>query len=197
VVGPIGSFPSQKGEAVFVDRARFTLLFPELILIPAGEGGAAFAYPSEYRIHQVGGYGEVVRIVEKDEAPTAITSRQRARHLEEASSSAPDMPLPELERETAFPETWPFFDALLSDQGGNLYARRVEAEPVVEGGILLDVFTSEGIYVLELVSPVDNIQAIRNGYLYARRFSSEMSCDQLVRYRIANWDLVWGTGGPP
>jgi hypothetical protein len=189
---PMGSFRSLKGEAVFVDRARFTLLFPELILIPAGPGEGAFAYPSEYRIVQVGAEGEILRIIEKEQAPVPISGRERARHLEEAARSNPGIPRQELETETAFPEAWPFFDALFSDEGGNLYARRLRAEPLADGGVLLDVFTSDGRYVLEIVSPVEGIQAIRDGYLYVRRFHTDMNCDQVIRYRIGNWDRVWG-----
>ena len=46
------------------------------------------------------------------------------------------------------------------------------------------------MYLYDLRVPVDDVQSVRNGFLYVRRFDRDMNVGQLVRYRILNWDVV-------
>ena len=59
-----------------------------------------------------------------------------------------------------------------------------------EDGSRLDLITAQGLYLFQLRSSVDRIQAVRSGFLSARRSDEALSASQFVRHRIRNWEEV-------
>jgi hypothetical protein len=191
----LASYRSEKWQGAFIRRLRFTHLAPVLVLAPWGDDGGAFGYPSAYRFTLVGGEGRVVRVVEVDEPPLEVDSELERALIEDMSSDAPRMSPRDLEEEVYIPETWPFYDALFSDEVGNVLVQRSEPLPEPDADRQLDFFTAEGLYLYRLRVSADDIQAVRSGFLYARRFNRDINVSQLVRYRILNWDAIIGTAG--
>ena len=153
-------------------------------------GGAAYGYPTTYEVTLIDGNGRTVLVLEVEEPPLEVDSQLEDALIEDMSSDAPRMSVRDLEGEVYIPETWPFFDAVFSDGKGNLLVQRSNPLPPPDAGRRLDFFTAEGLYLYRLRVAVDDIQAVRNGFLYARRFDREMNVAQLVRYRILNWAAI-------
>jgi hypothetical protein len=188
----IASFPSLKWEAVYRRRARYTFLFPELVLEPAPGGSAVFGYPSEYRIQRVDGTGRVVARIEREERPARITAVERRRLLDEVCAANPSEDRAELERRTLFPDHRPYFDDLLCDESGFLFVRRVRPSTAERPGTEFDLFTPDGFFLRSVTVSLEECLAIRDGFLYARRYDGSLGCAQLVRLRIRNWNELRG-----
>ena len=189
-VDTLASYRSEKWQGAYVERLRFTHLAPELVLAPWGEGGGAFGYPTAYRVSLVGADCRVERVIEVNERGLEVDSHLEDALLEDMSSDAPGMTVRDLDGEVYFPEFWPFFDALFSDENGNLFVQRSQPLPQPGADLLLDFFTREGMHLFRLRAPVGDIQAVRNGFLYSRRFNRDENVAQLVRYRILNWNVI-------
>ena len=190
LVQTLASYPSEKWRGAIIERLRFTHLAPELVLAPWGSEGGAYGFPLAYRVTLVGEDGRIVRAIEVDEPPLEVDSELEDALIEDASSDAPGRTLRDLDGEVYIPETWPFFDAIFSDENGNLLVQRSEPLPEPDADRRLDLFTAEGVYLYDLRVPVDDIQAVQNGFLYVRRFDRDMNVGQLVRYRILNWAVI-------
>lgn len=193
LVQRLASYPSERWRGAFIDRLRFTHLAPELVLAPWGDHGGAFGFPLAYRVTLVGADGQIARVIEVDEAPREVDADLESALIEDMSSDAPGRTPRDLDGEVYIPETWPFFDALFSDEHGNVLVQRSEPLPVPDADTRLDLFTADGVYLYDLRVPVVDIQSVRNGFLYVRRFDRDMNVGQLVRYRILNWDVVMET----
>lgn len=189
-LGTVGRFESLKWNAVMRERPRFTLHYPELVLSPLAADRAVYGYPLEYRIFLTDGSGEVARIVERGIPAEPFAPAHRTEQHEEILRQYPNLNRREVEERTFFPDSWPFYDALHTDDAGNIWVQRVRPGLGGETDLLLDLFSAEGVYLYEMVAPVDNILDIRNGHLYSRRFDSTMNCDQLIRYRIVSWSEI-------
>ncbi len=87
--------------------------------------------------------------------------------------------------ESRIPRTQPVVSAFFSDDEGNLWVRRTETTPEVEGS-LFDVFSAEGYFLGEVRFPFSlesNDPIVRNGLLYGI-ITDDLGADLIVRARI-------------
>ncbi len=189
-VSTIASYQSIKARAAMMDGLRFTHLAPEPVLGQVLPNGAAFGFPSEYRISLTGDDGEVATIIEVAEPPLELNGSMRDNLLEEMSTDVHGRTRRDLDGEVFFPDTWPYFDRIISDDAGNLLVQRVEISIEADSIRRLAFFDSEGLYLFEVLADVEEIHAVRSGYLYATRFNRELNVSQVIRYRILNWSVL-------
>jgi hypothetical protein len=137
----IASYPSVKWRSAFIDRFRFTHLAPELVIAPWSQTGGAYGFPSWYRVTLVDQNGQAVRVIEVVAPPLEVDSELERVLLEEMSSDVPGRSARELRGEVYIPDTWPFFDAMFSDESGSLLVQRSEPVHVPNAPRRLDLFT--------------------------------------------------------
>lgn len=195
ILKAIASYPSMKFNAWIKHKARFTVFFPELILCPWINDSALYGFPSEYRLFVADSRGKIVSIIEKEESPAKITSKERDKEIDEImdqlESKNPQRKesRQELEKRTFFPDNWPFFEAIFCDEEGRIFLQRLKSNLSQETGFDFDFFSPNGIYLYRLIVP-ETVLLIKGGFVYSRRYNSEMESDQLIRYKIKNWGEI-------
>lgn len=193
----LARFPSMEARAAFLDGARFTTLHPEMILVPSPEGRAFFGYPTEYRLSRVDTSGGVELTITVDAPSLTLNSHQRDLWLDHLADTGGNVDRATLAEDLAFPEPWPHFDALFPDGSGNVWVRQVPTAPSETEESTLDLFNHQGVFLYRFRLPVSNIQEIRDGFVYSRKFDYGMNCDQFIRHRILGWEEIVPTLDPP
>lgn len=145
-----------------------------------------FGYSTEYRIYKFDAKGQTVLIIENDEAPTRISSKEKAVTLEKGIStwSGPQRP-----KELDFPPHRPYFMRILVDNEDRIYVERWPS--ILEGDLRweLDVYGSDGAFLYCVELPF-RPHLITGGFLYVISAEETIRAGKVIRYKILNWDQI-------
>jgi hypothetical protein len=156
-------------------------------LTPLDPSSFAYGFSAEYRIILADAEGRTTLIIERPGIPAPITAAEKSWILEKSPILADwNGPVEDPRKEMIFPEKRPFFERLLSDNLGRIYA--LEIQPVLEPAspFRADVFSRDGILLYRLSIPVKPY-LIKSGYLYEVHEDKDTNEFQIIRYRIKNW----------
>lgn len=156
-------------------------------LAPIDVSSFCYGFSSDYRIRFADSSGQTVLIAEKDENPTKITGPEkdwiRKRNSLLAWGSG-DMRDPR--KGMIFPDHRPYFERLLSDNLGRIYALKIKPVLDPDSPYTADVFSRNGYALYRLTMPVKPF-LIKAGYVYEVRRDPETDEQLIVRHRIRNW----------
>ena len=183
-----------------VELAEGDVFTPRLLFVPWFKGSAIYCQSSEYKLFFLDSLGQVGLIVQKEEVPEAITSKEKKEYFRQiyesfkfSKSPFPNqksLSLSEIEKAFALPKYKPFFLHLFTDDEGNVYAWRIPSVTSKQQRIAeFDFFSKEGYYLYKITMPLLP-RLIKAGYVYQVRWDKEKGIDIIKRYRIKNWDQI-------
>jgi len=168
---------------------------PRLYFCPWSEGSAIYGHSSEYRVFFLDSSGTVAFIAEKEEAPRAITQKERNEFYEKMHNSEKrrqsrfpsrePLSMSEIKKAYPLPENMPFFVHFLSDEKGNVYVYRMAGPGAKESMIACDFFNSEGYFLHELKLTFLP-RVIKDGYVYAEKWEQAREFFLIKRFKIKN-----------
>jgi hypothetical protein len=123
--------------------------------------------------------GKPVKRIIKDYAPVKISEAERKRLIKERFG---DFVIP-ASYKVVFPEHFPPFLYFICDDLGRLYVRTYQED--ARGSVQWDVFDEEGLYILSLFLPPDELlYCIRKGKAYTFSNENEAGLPVVLRYRM-------------
>jgi hypothetical protein len=159
-------------------------------LTPIDDSSFAYGFSADYRFFVADASGQTVLIVEKEEAPVKITAAEKDWIRKQDSFLAYGSgPHTDLRKEMIFPDHRPYFQKLLADDQGRIYALKIKPVLETDSSVRADVFSRAGICSYRLTIPVQ-AYLIKAGYLYEVREDKEAGEFRIVRHRIRNWDQL-------
>lgn len=195
VLKEIASYPSIRMDSMFNRKDRFAILVPELCFCPSIKDYAVYGFPSEYKLFEVDPSGRVTKIIEKDEPTDKISGKEKKKIIDElmdqikSRSSSKQEPREELKKRVLISKFRPFFDGILLDEKGNIYAKKAESYLDEDEGHEYDFFKSDGqcLYRIQIPKEIKNIIVIKRGCVFSTPYDREAGYFQVKRYRIENW----------
>ncbi|MCJ7485364.1 MAG: hypothetical protein MUQ25_04250 [Candidatus Aminicenantes bacterium] len=91
--------------------------------------------------------------------------------------------------EVRFPPNRPFFDGLMADDDGRIYARKLKSVLETRKGIEFDIFGKDGTYLYKMTLPFSP-RLINRGYAYDVTSNDDTGEIKIIRYRIKNWAKI-------
>jgi hypothetical protein len=182
----------KSGEAMLsfgVSRHRYV---PGLCFTPVGLETFCYAHSSTYEIAVLDGAGSVLSRIQKEESAKTVTQKEKDEILGQMERRFKERgrPLPPgVLDEVRFPPNRPFFDGLMADDEGRIYARKLK--PVLESrkGFEFDIFGKSGIYLYRTILPFSP-RLISRGLAYDVALNDDTGEIKIVRYRITNWAKI-------
>lgn len=159
-------------------------------LTPIDDSSFAYGFSADFRYFVADASGQTLLIVEKEEAPAKITAAERDWiRKQDSFLSYGRGPVADPRKEMIFPDHRPYFQKLLADDQGRIYA--LKSKPVLEpdAPVRADVFSRDGIALFRLTIPVQPY-LIKAGYLYEVRQDKQDGEYRIVRHRIKNWERI-------
>jgi hypothetical protein len=160
-------------------KGRAFPLMPDRIFFGlAGDGRLVWMVSNDYTIRVEDASGKPVMRILRDHASRKTTEEDKARIIERTfSGTAP----PDLQAE--FPETFPAASGLMIDERGRIYVRTYETDG--KGGVAVDVFDPDGLYVARFFIPEDEESVtIQNDKLYVYVKESASGNPLVKRYGL-------------
>lgn len=208
----IGLF-SQEGEqsksyidsSLQVFKTKNTILIgggpynPRILFCPWFAGSAVYGHSSEYRLVFLDSLGEVSFIVEKEEAPEAITKKEKnefyenmyesERRMRSRFPNRKSLSKSDIKKAYPLPKNKPFYIHLFSDEEGNVYVLRMFPLYIKKRVAEFDFFNNKGCYVHKVkVTMFPRI--IRQGYFYREHWDQDKGFFRIKRYKIKNWEKI-------
>jgi len=198
VLEEIAGYPSIRMDSMFNRKDRFAILVPELCFCPSIKDYAVYGFPSEYKLYEVDSSGRVTKIIEKDEPAEKVSGKEKTRIIDElmdqikSRSSSKQEPREELKKRVLISKFRPFFDEILLDEKGNIYAKKAGSYLDEDEGHEYDFFNSDGQYLYRIQIPkeIKNIKVIKKGCVFSTLYYREAGYFQVKRYRIENWSQL-------
>ena len=159
-------------------------------LAPIDDSSLAYGFSAEYRFFVTDASGQTILIVEKEEAPAKITAAEKDWIREQKSFLAYGSgPVADPRKEMVFPDHRPYFEKILADDRGRIYALKLKPVLETNSNTRADVFSRDGIALYRLTIPV-RPYLIKAGFLYELREDKEAGEFQIIKHRIKNWDRM-------
>jgi hypothetical protein len=177
-------------------RMRFVIMHrynPILYLTPSPGGGFFYTHSAEYNLYHCNARGETDLIIKKVAEPVPITRQEKDRIIRDTmdyvTSRGRNIPEDIIRQGCRFPSTAPYFVAVVVDDRGRLYVRRLKSSLDESDTQVLDIFGPEGHYLYQVTTAV-RPSVITDGWLYELWEDEEEGLIQLRRHRINNWDAL-------
>lgn len=152
-----------------------------------------YAYPFEYKMFKMDIEGELELIIEKEESPKSISSKEKRRIVERIeehiSRIGRRFPRELIENACQFPPHRPFFNRILVDDKERIYVRRVDSILDKSEVIRFDIFGEDGYYLYKTKLPFTP-EIIRKGHIYDIYYSEELDDIGIKRYKVKNWSDI-------
>lgn len=181
------SYSSGSSMMVFTHGYEYELVFSAI-------DSQTFIYGNsqDYKLHVVRNNGEFLFTIEKDEPQMRFTNSMKKRifnaKYKDLSGSQ--------KAGFKFPDTFPFFNLVFSDDTGRIYVKRTRLPDEEENSMECDIFSKDGYYLYKISIPVYEIEhrrsrwIVKNGYYYTIRVDEETGLETVKRYLIKNWDQI-------
>ena len=184
-----------------VDRmvlGAFNAYRPYISLIQLNDSYVVYGFSSTYRLSKVSFKGKVDLIIEKEEAPEAISKQERESNIESeighlARRLKIKLAKKDVFRAYNFPKYKPFFMGLHSNSLENIYVMKYWKASDFDKKLKqvnYDLFNHEGLYTYRLTSPKYLIHVIKHGFLYTQEIDKETGFIQVKKYKIKNWEKI-------
>jgi len=177
-------------------RMRYVIMHrynPLLYLIPSPGGGFFYTHAAEYSLYQCDVRGETELIIKKTTEAAPITRQEQDRIIQDimdyVNARGRNVPEDIIRQGCRFPPTAPYFVAVVVDDLGRLYIRRLKSSLDESEAQVLDIFGPEGHYLYQVTTEV-RPSVIIGGRLYELREDEEEGTIQLRRHRIKNWESL-------
>ncbi len=177
-------------------RMRYVIMHrynPLLYLIPSPGGGFFYTHSAEYTLMHADAQAETDTIIKKAVEPAPISRQEKDRIIQDTmdyvSTRGRNVPEDIIRQGCRFPPTAPFFVAVVVDDRGRLYVRRLKSSLDESDTQVLDIFGPEGHYLYQVTTEV-RPSVITGGRLYELWEDEEEGTIQLRRYRIKNWESL-------
>jgi hypothetical protein len=148
-----------------------------------------YAHSSNYRIHRVNSDGNTDLIIEKEEIGKEVLSEELPLILKDVSHLEKTIPKKEIEEAIYLPKYRPFFNRLLVDDEGRIYAQKPQPYTVESETHEFDIFSKTGYFLYRLrldFSP----DIIRNGCVYNIFYEDETDSYKIRKFNILNWEEI-------
>ena len=182
----------KSGEAMLsfgISRHRYV---PGLCFTPVGPETFCYAHSSNYEIVILDGTGRVLRRIQKEESAKAISQKEKDEILGQMEKRFKERgrPLPPgVLDEVRFPPNRPFFDGLMADDEGRIYARKLKSVLETRKGFEFDIFGKGGTYLYKMTLPFSP-RLINRGHAYDVTSNDDTGEIKIIRYRIKNWAKI-------
>ncbi len=181
------SYTIENGIMMFTHGYEYGLVFSDI-------DSQTFIYGNsqDYKLHVVRSDGELLLIIEKDEPQMPFTNALinrifDARYKGLSSSQKAGF---------KFPDTFPFFNLVFTDDTGRIYVKRTQLPDEEENLMECDIFSKDGYYLYKISIPMYETEygrsswIVKNGYYYTIKVDEETGLETVKRYTIKNWDQI-------
>jgi len=160
-----------------------------VIISPVDSSSFCYGLSTNYRIFVADGEGKTILILEKEEKPLPITSKEKDLVKKGPIAGEWRSGRPNLREELLFPDHRPYFSRILADGAGRIYIVRFKSILDQTPDTMIDVFSRDGHYLYQTkTSFTPNI--IKDGAIYEIRESKETGDYKIIRYKIKNWNQI-------
>jgi len=160
-----------------------------VIISPVDTAFFCYGLSTNYRIFLADEEGKTILIIEKEEKPLPISSKEKDSVKKGPLAGEWRSGKANLREELVFPDHRPYFSRILADNAGRIYVVRLKSILVQTPDTMIDVFSRDGHYLYHAkIFFVPN--KIKSGSAYEIRENKETGDFKIIRYKVKNWEQI-------